>query len=48
MPETKKPLGTPRSKWGDNIKMELQETGWGMEWIVLAEDIDKWQEFLDM
>ena len=48
MPETKRPLGTPRSKREDNIKMHLQETGWGMEWIDLAEDRDKWRELVDM
>jgi hypothetical protein len=28
-PEGKKPLGTPRHRWEDNIKMDLQEVGWG-------------------
>jgi hypothetical protein len=33
-PEGKRPLGRPRHRWEDNIKMELQEVGWGgMDWI---------------
>ena len=28
-PKRKRPLGTPRSRWEDNIKIELQEMGWG-------------------
>ena len=42
-PEGKRPLGRPRSRWEDNIKMDLQEVGcWGMEWIDLAQDRDRW------
>jgi hypothetical protein len=41
-PEGKIPLGRPRCRWVDNIKMDLQEVGWGeMDWIDLAEDTDK-------
>jgi hypothetical protein len=32
-PEGRRPLGRPRRKWEDNIKMDLQEVGWGMDWI---------------
>jgi len=36
-PERKRPLGRPRSRWEDNIKIDLQEVGWeGMDWIDLA------------
>jgi hypothetical protein len=36
-PEERRPLGRPRCKWEDNIKMDLQEVGcWGMVWIDLA------------
>jgi hypothetical protein len=43
-PEGRRPLGSPRRKWVDNIKMELSETGWsGMGWIDLAKDRDKWR-----
>jgi len=30
-------------RWEDNIKKELQEVGWGMDWIVLAQDTDRWR-----
>ena len=42
-PETKRPLGRPRHRWEDNIKMDLQEVGCGgMDWIELAQDKDRW------
>ena len=38
-PEEKRPLGTPRRRWVDNIRMDLQEEGCGgMEWIEMAQD----------
>jgi hypothetical protein len=38
-PEGKRPLGRPRRRWVDNIKMDLTEIGWdGMDWIELAQD----------
>jgi hypothetical protein len=38
-PERKRPLGIPRSRWGDNIEINLREIGWGgMDWINLAQD----------
>jgi hypothetical protein len=41
-PEGKTPLGRPRSRWVDNIKMDLREIGWdGMEWIDLAQGRDQ-------
>ena len=41
-PEGKRPLGSPRRRWEDNIKIELQEVGCGsMDWIYLAQDRDK-------
>jgi hypothetical protein len=43
-PEVKKPLGRPRRRWVDNIKMDLREVGWdGMDWIELAEDRKEWR-----
>jgi hypothetical protein len=37
--EGERPLGRPRHRWEDNIKMDLKETGWGgMDWIDLAQD----------
>jgi hypothetical protein len=41
-PEGKKPLEIPRSKWVDNIKIDLREIGWGgVDWIDLAADRDQ-------
>jgi hypothetical protein len=43
-PEGRKPLGRPRHRWEDNVKMDLQEVGWGgMDWIDMAQDRDRWQ-----
>jgi hypothetical protein len=43
-PEGKRPLGRPRRRWEDNIKMDLTEIGWGgMDWIDLAQDRDQWR-----
>ena len=43
-PEGKKPLGRPRRRWEDNIKMDLQEVGGGCgDWMELAEDRDRWR-----
>jgi hypothetical protein len=41
-PEGKRPLGRPRRRWEDNIKMDLREIGWGrMDWIDLVQDRDQ-------
>jgi hypothetical protein len=40
-PQGKRPLGRPRHRWENNIKMALQEVGWGMDWIDLAQDRDR-------
>ena len=43
-PEGKRPLGRPRRRWEDNIKMDLQEVGGGGEdWMELAQDRDTWR-----
>jgi hypothetical protein len=43
-PEGKRPLGRPRRRWLDNIRMDLVEVGWGcVDWIGLAEDRDRWR-----
>jgi hypothetical protein len=43
-PEIKSPLGRPRRRWEDNIKMDLREVGCkGMDWIDLAQDRDIWR-----
>ena len=42
-PEGKIPLGRPRHRWKDNVKMDLQEVGCGsMGWIELAQDRNRW------
>jgi hypothetical protein len=44
-PEGKRPLGKPRCRWVDNIKMDLREIGWGgMDWIDLAQVRDQWKD----
>jgi hypothetical protein len=43
-PEGKRPLGRPRRRWVDNIKIDLLEIGrGGVDWIGLAQDKDKWR-----
>ena len=43
-PEGKRPLGKPRRRWEDNIKMDLQEVGGGRgDWMELAQDRDRWR-----
>jgi hypothetical protein len=43
-PEGKRPLGRPRRRWVDKIKMDLREIGWdGVHWIDLAQDRDQWR-----
>jgi hypothetical protein len=47
-PEGKRPLGKPRHRWEDNIKIDLQEVVCGvMHWIKLAQDRDKWRELVN-
>jgi len=47
-PEGKRPLGRPRFRWEDNIKVDLQEVRCGnMDWIDLAQDRDRWQAFVN-
>jgi hypothetical protein len=43
------PLGRPRRRWVDNIKMDLREIGWdGVDWIDLAQDRDQWRSLVNM
>ena len=45
--EGKRPLGRPRRRWVDNIRMDLQEVGCGyMNWIELAQDRDRWRRLV--
>ena len=46
-PEGRSPLGRPRRRWVDNIRMDLQEVGCEyMDWIGLAQDRDRWRAFV--
>jgi hypothetical protein len=43
-PEGKIPLGRPRRRWVDNIRMDFREVGWGdVDWIGLAKDRNRWR-----
>jgi hypothetical protein len=43
-PEGKRPLGKPRRKWEDGIRMDLKEIGlWSVDWIRLAQDRERWR-----
>jgi hypothetical protein len=47
-PEGRRPCQTPRRRWEDNIKMDLQAVGWGsMDWIELAQDRDRWRALVN-
>ena len=47
-PEGKRPLGSPRRRWEDNIDMDLQGVGRGsMEWLSLAQDRDRWRALVN-
>jgi hypothetical protein len=47
-PEGRRPLGRPRRRWEDNIKMALREVRWGgMDWINLAQDRDRWRALVN-
>ena len=48
-PEGTRPLGRPRHRWEDNIKMDLQEVGCGgIDWIELAQDRDRWRALMNV
>ena len=47
-PEGRRPLGRPRHRWVDNIRMDFQEVGCGyMDWIGLAQDRDRWRTHMN-
>jgi hypothetical protein len=47
-PEGKRPLGRPRCRWEDNIRMDLQEVGCGgMDWIRLTQDRHRWHAIVN-
>ena len=46
-PEGKRPLGRPRRRWEDNIKIDFREVGWDpIHWIDIAEGRDQWQTYV--
>jgi hypothetical protein len=48
-PEGKRPLGRPRRRWVDNIRMDLGEVGCGgVDWIVLAKDKNRWRALVNL
>jgi hypothetical protein len=47
-PEGRRPLGRPRRRWVDNIKMYLREIGWdGVDWVDLVQDRDHWRALVN-
>jgi len=46
-PEGKRPLGRPRLMWEDNIKMDLREVGGGGDWMMLAQNRDRWRTLVN-
>ena len=46
-PEGKRPLGRPRRRWEDKIKMDLREVGSGGDWMELAQDRDRWRALVN-
>jgi hypothetical protein len=47
-PEGRRPLGRPRRRWVDNIRMDLIEVAWGdVDWIGLSQVRDRWRVFLN-
>jgi hypothetical protein len=47
-PEGKRQLGRPRRRWVDNIRMDLEEVGWGdVDWIGLAQNRNRWRAFVN-
>jgi len=46
-PERKRPLGRPRRRWEDNIKIDLREVGRGGDWMELAQDRDRWRALVN-
>ena len=48
-PEGKRPLGRPKRRWEDNIKMDLREVGGGCgDWMELTQDRDRWRALVSM
>jgi hypothetical protein len=47
-PEEKRPLGRPRRRWVDNIRIDLGEVGWGdVDWMGLDKDRNRWRALVN-
>jgi hypothetical protein len=46
-PERRRPIGRLMCRWEDNFKVDLQEEGWGLDWIELAQDRDRWRALVN-
>jgi hypothetical protein len=47
-PEGKRPLGRPRCRWEDGIRMDLREMGWGsVDWIQLTQNMYQWRALVN-
>jgi hypothetical protein len=47
-PEGNRPLGRPRCRWVNNVKIDVREIGWDdMDWIDLAQDRDRWRALVN-
>ena len=46
-PEGQRPVGRPRRRWEDNIKMDLQKVGGCGDWMELAQDTDRWRALVN-
>jgi len=48
-PEGKRPLGRPRRRWKDNIRIDLREIGWeGVDWMHLDKNRDQWRAVVNL
>ena len=46
-PEGRRPLGRPKRRWEGNIKIDLQEVGWDIDWIDLTQDRYRWRALVN-
>jgi len=47
-PDGRGPLGRPRCRWEENLKIDIQKVGWGgMDWLALAQDRDRWRALVN-
>jgi hypothetical protein len=47
-PEGRRPLGRPRHRWVDNVRMDFEKMGWGdVDWIDLSQDRNRWRALVN-